>query len=128
METENEGHLPFLDLDIYRRPDGCLGHKVYCKPPPTHTHTHTNFYLNAKSLHHPFNKQVVLSTLVHRARALCDEDSLRAELVFLRDVFRQNGYNDWQIHRALNCHLHLDQPDKKPNSVTFLPFVRSIFN
>jgi hypothetical protein len=29
METESEGYLPFLDLDIYRRPDGSLGHKVY---------------------------------------------------------------------------------------------------
>jgi hypothetical protein len=28
METESEGHLPFLDLDIYKRPDGSLGHKV----------------------------------------------------------------------------------------------------
>jgi hypothetical protein len=70
METESEGHLPFLDLDIYRRPDGCLRHKVYCKP------THTNLYLNAKSHYHLSNKQVVLCTLVHRARALCDEDSL----------------------------------------------------
>jgi hypothetical protein len=70
METESEGHLPFLDLDIYRRPDGSLRHKVYHKP------IHTNLYLNAKSHHHPSNKQAVLSTLRHRARALCDEDSL----------------------------------------------------
>jgi hypothetical protein len=27
LETESEGHLPFLDLVIYRRPDGSLGHK-----------------------------------------------------------------------------------------------------
>jgi hypothetical protein len=39
MKTETEGHLPFLDIDIYRRPDGSLGHKVYCKS------THTNLYL-----------------------------------------------------------------------------------
>jgi hypothetical protein len=71
-------------------------HKLYCKP------THTNLYLNAKSHHHPSNKQVVLSTLIHRVRALCDEDSLQAELVFLKDVFEENGYNDRQIHRALN--------------------------
>jgi hypothetical protein len=70
---------------------------------------------------------VVLSTLRHRARALCDEGSLQAELVFLRDVFKQNGYNDQQIHRALNHHLHLDQLDE-PNSVAFLPFVGTIFN
>jgi hypothetical protein len=82
--------------DIYRRPDGSLGHKVYRKP------THNNLYHNAKSHHHPSNKQAVLSTLIHRARSLCDEDSLQAELVFLRDVFKQNGYNDGQIHRALN--------------------------
>ena len=34
MEIE-EGHLPFLDIDIYRKKDGSLGHKVYQKP--THT-------------------------------------------------------------------------------------------
>jgi hypothetical protein len=38
METESEGHLPFLDLDIYRRLDGSLGHKVYRKPSPIITH------------------------------------------------------------------------------------------
>jgi hypothetical protein len=64
METDSEGHLPFLDLDIYRRPDGSLGHKAYRKP------THTNLYHNAKTHHHPSNKQAVLSTLIHRARAL----------------------------------------------------------
>jgi hypothetical protein len=101
METESEGHLPLLDLDIYRRPDGSLGHKVYHKP------THTNLYLSAKSHRHPSNKQAVLSTLIHRARALCDEDGLQAELVFLKDVFKENGYNDRQIHRALNRRPHL---------------------
>jgi hypothetical protein len=70
METESEGQLPFLDSDIYRRPDGSLGYKVYHRP------TQTNLCLNAKSHHHLSNKQVVLSTLVHRVRALCDEDSL----------------------------------------------------
>jgi hypothetical protein len=89
METESEGHLPLLDLDIYRRLDHSLGHKVYRKP------THTNLYLNTKSHHHPSNIQAVLSTLIHRARALCDKDSLQAELVFLKDVFKENGYNDW---------------------------------
>jgi hypothetical protein len=57
METESEGHLTFLDLDIYRRPDGSLGHKVY------RNSTHNNLYLNTKSHHHPSKKQAVLSTL-----------------------------------------------------------------
>jgi hypothetical protein len=122
METESEGHLPFLDLDIYRRPDGSLGHEVYRKP------THTNIYLNAKSHHHPSNKQAVLSTLIHRARALCDVECLQAELVLLKDVFKENGYNDRQIYRALNRRQHLPQPDNEPKAIAFFPFVGTVFN
>jgi hypothetical protein len=95
---------------------------VYRKP------IHTNLYLNSKSHHHPSNKQAVLSTLIHRARALCDEDSLQAELLFLKDVFKENGYNDQQINRALNRRPHLPQPDNEPHSVAFLPFVGTVFN
>jgi hypothetical protein len=72
--------------------------------------------------------QAVLSTLTHRARALCDEDSLQAELVFLKDVFRENYYRDRQIHRALNRRPLLPQPDNKPHSVAFLPFVGTVFS
>jgi hypothetical protein len=71
---------------------------------------------------------VELSTLIHRARALCDEDSLQAELLFLKDVFKENGYNDRQIHRALNRRPHLPQSDYEPHSVVFLPFVGTVFN
>jgi hypothetical protein len=65
---------------------------------------------------------------VHRARDICDEDSLQVELVFLRGIFKQNGYNDRQIHRALNRHPHVYKPDNEPHSVAFLPFVGTIFN
>jgi len=51
MEKEEEGHLPFLDMDIYRKTDGSLGHKIYRKP------THTNFYLHQNSHHYPANNQ-----------------------------------------------------------------------
>jgi hypothetical protein len=91
METEEEGHLPFLDIDIYRKRDGFLGHKVYRKP------THTNLYLHHTSHHHPANKHSVLSSLVHRAKALCDQESLAPELTLLADVFQQNGYSHQQI-------------------------------
>jgi hypothetical protein len=62
-------HLPFLG--------GSLCRKVYRKP------THTNLYLNSSSHHHPSNKHAILSTLVHKARALCGQDSFHAELAFL---------------------------------------------
>jgi hypothetical protein len=79
-------HLSFLDIDIYRRSDVSLGHKVYCKP------THNILYLNSSSHHYSSNKHAVLFTLVHGARALCDQDSRHAQFVFLRNIFRKNGY------------------------------------
>jgi hypothetical protein len=100
METEEDNHLPFLDIDIYerpniyKRPDGTLGHKVYRKP------THTNLYLNANSHHHPSSKQALLNTMVHTVHSLCDSDSLRHELDFLKITFKKNGYNSKLIHRA----------------------------
>ena len=50
MEKE-EGHHPFLDIDIYWKMKGSLGHKVYRKS------THTNLYLHQNSHHHPANNQ-----------------------------------------------------------------------
>jgi len=110
METEVEGHLPFLDIDIYRKMDGSLGHKVYWKP------THTNFYLLQKSHHHPANKHSVLSSLVHRTKALCDQESLAPELTFLTNVFKQNGYSHQQIQRAIKPTARTNKTEDKPTS------------
>jgi hypothetical protein len=51
-ETESEGDLAFLDIDIYGRPDGSMGHKVYRKP------THTPICTSTPSpiTTHPINK------------------------------------------------------------------------
>jgi hypothetical protein len=76
MEIEEEGHLQSLDINIYRKMDDSLGHEVYQKT------THTNLYLYQNSHHHPANKQSVLASLIHRTKALCDEDSLTQERNF----------------------------------------------
>jgi hypothetical protein len=40
MEIEEQGHLPFLDIDIYRKTDGSLGHKYIGNPSvPISTYT-----------------------------------------------------------------------------------------
>jgi hypothetical protein len=83
---------------------------------------------NDRSHHHPLSKQAVPSTLVHRARALCDQNSRHAMSVFLKDIFRQKGYNDRQIHRVLNRRPNISQPQDNPYSVAFLPYVGTIFN
>jgi len=85
LQWKKEGHLPFLDIDIYRKMNSSLGHKVYRKP------THTNLYLHQDLHHHPANKQPVLAFLIHRTKALCEQDSLTQELEFLTTVFKDNG-------------------------------------
>jgi hypothetical protein len=111
-EKEEEGHLPFLDIDIYRKTGRSLRHKVYWKP------THTNLYLHQNLHHHPANKQSVLASLLHRAKALCDQNSLTQELEFLTTVFKTmdtalNRYDEpWNRQHKLPrpmtnlCQLH----------------------
>jgi hypothetical protein len=70
----------------------------------------------------------VLSTLVHRARALCDHESLHDELEFLKDTFKRNGYGDRQIRRALDPPKRAATTPEKPTSVALLPFVSTTFN
>jgi hypothetical protein len=123
METERDGHIAFLEINVYRRPDSSLGHRVYGKP------THTNLYLSATSHLHPVNKQAVLFTLVHRAKAICDSNSLPQELKFLHKTFRDNGYSEWQILHALSPPKRAPpQRREDPASVAFLPFVGTVFN
>ena len=54
MEKEGGDHLPFLDIKIYRKTEGSLGHRVYRKP------THTSLYLHQNSHHQPANNQFLL--------------------------------------------------------------------
>jgi hypothetical protein len=68
-----------------------LGYILYQKP------THTNLYLHQNLHHHPANKQSFLGSLIHRAKALCDQGSLTQELEFLTTIFKDNGYSPQQI-------------------------------
>ena len=119
MEIEEEGLLPFLDIDIYRKQDGSLGHRVHSKP------IHTNQYLHHNSHHHPANKKSVLSSLIHRAKALCDQDSLIQELVFLTTVFKDNGYSSQQIRRAMKPTPQTTKTKDKPVVTVILPYTQT---
>ena len=121
MEIEENGHLPFLDIDVYKKTTGSLGHKVYRKP------THTNRYLHPLSHHHPAHKHSVLSSRVHRAHALCDHESLSQELDFLTTTFKQNGYNDHQIQRAMKPSRQILVPDNKPTATAFIPYTNNTY-
>jgi hypothetical protein len=120
-EKEEEGHLPFLDIEIYRKTDGFLGHKLYRKP------THTNLYLHQNSHHHPANKQSVLTSLIRRAKALCDQDSLTQELEFLTTVFKDNGYSPQQIRRAMEPATLTAKTNDKPTSNAYIPYTQTTY-
>jgi hypothetical protein len=89
---ELEGHLIFLDTDIYRRPDGSLEHIPYRKP------THSNLYLNAESHYHLANMHSVYTKL---EPYVTNKVSLPWELEFLCSTFNQNDYTDRQVHHVL---------------------------
>jgi hypothetical protein len=56
---------------------------------------------------------------MHRTRVLCDEDSLNAELDFLKTIFRQDDYSSQQ--RVALCRVD-------PALVAFLATVSKTFN
>jgi hypothetical protein len=84
---------------------------------------HTDLYHKSCYYHH-----LILSTLVQRARVLCDHDSICDKLEILKDTCRQHGSSDWQIHRSVNPAVRTALPKDKLYSVIFLPYVRSSFN
>lgn len=94
---EKYGRLSFLDVFVFQKADGLLGCKVYKQP------AQTDLNLHAQSYYHSSPQRAVLSTLIHRARAIADTDSLPDELQYLRKVFVNNGYStrdiDWTLSR-----------------------------
>jgi hypothetical protein len=119
---EKKGHLPFLDIDIYRKTNSSLGHKVYGKP------THTNLYPHQDSHHHPANKQPVLAFLIHRAKALCEQDSLTQELEFLTTVFKDNGYSPQQIQQAMELATRTTKTNDKPTLTAYIPNTQTTYD
>jgi hypothetical protein len=122
IPIEENRSLAFLDILVSRRPDGSLGHTVYRKP------THTDLYLRAKSEHHPAQK-TVLTTLVQRARTICDANSLDAEINRLKKAFSQNGCSDRDIKQAVH-HKKKKPPSQqeKPTGVAMLSYQLSVSN
>ena len=49
------------------------------------------------------------------------QDSLSQELNFLTTVFKQNGYSDRQIERAVKPARQTPEPEKKPTSTAYIP-------
>ena len=95
MEVEEEGKIPFLDVLLSKQGNGKLGYQVYRKK------THTYKYLHAESHHHPAQKIGIIHTLAVRATRISDTSHLGTEMEHLRKVFKENGYQDEHINKAI---------------------------
>jgi hypothetical protein len=123
MEMEHNKSLPFLDVQVSKKPDGSLAHTVYRKP------THTDLKLHAKSEHHPAQKKrAVLTTIIQHARSICNTESLEGEMEHLKKTFKQNGYSNGKINWALYPRHKLQRQCEEPTGVAMLPYQHCVTN
>jgi hypothetical protein len=122
MELEENNSIPFLDVLMIRKQDGTLGHKVFRKK------THTDSYLHADSHHHPSQKMGVLNTMATRAARISDKEHLEEEINHLTRVFKNIGYREKDIKKAMNKKERMTkvQNDQTSNQKAFLPYIRGV--
>jgi hypothetical protein len=70
----------------------------------------------------------VLSTLVPRARTLCDLESLREEIKLLKDTCQRNGYSPTDIRRAVHPKQKTEPEKEKPTGIAVLPYQQTVSN
>lgn len=116
MEIEANNQFPFLDVLIYKKPNGSLGHTIYQKK------THTNRYLNAQSHHHPAQINSVAKTLISRTKRLADKDHLKSELLKLTNVLISNGFQRKTITNLIQKETPpKNQDTEQDNGIALLP-------
>ena len=122
MEVEKNGSIPFLDVLVYKKTDGYLGHKVFRKK------THTDSYLEADSHHHPAQKLGIINTLATRASRICDAEHLKEEQGNLVRVFKNIGYKENDIRRTLRKPVGIlkNPQQRKDKKRAYLPYIQGV--
>ena len=96
-DSREDGSMPFLDMLVTPCSDDSLSTKVYRKP------THTDLYLQSDSHHTTAAKYSVVSTLHHRAKAVCSTQKLLDEEEnHLQRVLTENKYPNSALNRVKN--------------------------
>ncbi|XP_065642196.1 uncharacterized protein LOC136073864 [Hydra vulgaris] len=112
MEIENENNtLNFLDVTIINNKTGTYDFKVYRKD------ALTNVQIKPSSCHDPKIINGIFKGFVHRALYLCSDNIIEQELLFLVDVFVENGYKKTNLEHIIKTtkeNLH----NKKQNIET----------
>ena len=121
VEVENDGKLPFLDVNVYRESDGSLNTSVYRKP------THTDRYLDFAS-HHPFShKRAVVRTLCSRAstHSSSQRDQIK-ETSRVTTALRLNGYPQLFLQSSLLPRTVPPSSTPEYKACAVVPYVRGV--
>ena len=131
-DSKEDGSMPFLDTLVTPCSDGSLSTKVYRKP------THTHLYLQWDSHHTIAAKYSMVSTLHHRAKAVCStQQLLDEEEKHLQKVLTENRYPTWALNRVknkmkaptkqeLNRREHANNTKGQIKPYMILPYVREL--
>jgi hypothetical protein len=119
METEENGKLPFLDVNI-ERVGSRIETGVYYK------RTHTGQYLAFTSNHPRKTKSGIVKCLVNRARNICQGTKLEQELQHLKSTFKKNGYPAQFTAQAMYSQRQPRVNTEKPKKTITLPYIPGV--
>ena len=107
------GSMPFLYALVMPQPDGTLETTVCRKA------THIDLYLHWDNQHTISEKYSVVSTLNHRARALCSNPQfLQQEEEHLQKVLLRYNYPIWALNRIKIKNSSNPNPENNNNHST----------
>ena len=117
-EAEDRNVFNFLDVSLKRREDGTLQRSVYRKS------TWSGQYINFHSFTDLKIKRNLVRCLTFRARKICSEDTLQAELLFLAETLKRNGYPEQFIRKHSECSTSQTKIPTVPKKILYmqLPF------
>ena len=122
LEQELDGKLPFWDILLDHRQDGCISTLVYKKE------THMDKYFSFDS-HHPLaHTLAVVHMLQHRANVLSStREALKEEEAHLTNTLLENGYPRWMVHRFSNSPgKATERVEEQPKATISLLYVYGI--
>ena len=121
-EIQEDGQLPFLDINLRKENDGTISTSVFRK------RTHMDQYLQFSS-HHPLaHKRSVVRTLFSRTSSLLSslvQHSLEEKYIF--DALRTNGYPKNLIQRrSTSQRSETEETKEKPAARVTLPYIQGV--
>ena len=108
-EVECDNKIPFLDV-LIERTGTRVTTRVYRKK------THTDQYIHYTSHHHHRAKSGTIKCLKYRMDKICNAKSKQEEINHIRKAFRNNGYPDKFITRALQNPTQPTETPEEENS------------